>query len=73
MAAALERDLLLRAETARQRGELPWSDLAAVRVVTDSWPALGLVTSTGKPRRDLIAARYSRLAALTLEEPRDHD
>jgi hypothetical protein len=41
--------------------------------VTDSWPALGLVTSTGKPRRDLIAARYSRLAALTLEEPRDHD
>jgi long-subunit acyl-CoA synthetase (AMP-forming) len=69
--ACLERDLLLRAEQARQRGELPWSDLAAVRVVTDSWPALGLVTSTGKPRRDLIAARYSRLAATALEDPRD--
>ncbi len=68
----LERDLLRHAEEARRRGELPWSDLAAVRVVTDSWPALGLVTSTGKPRRDLIAARYSRLAATALEEPRDH-
>ncbi|HEY6787300.1 MAG TPA: AMP-binding protein [Trebonia sp.] len=73
MAAALESDLLRRAEAARQRGDLPWSDLAAVRVVTDSWPALGLVTNTGKPRRDLIAARYSRLAALTLEDPRDRD
>jgi acyl-CoA synthetase (AMP-forming)/AMP-acid ligase II len=70
--AGLERDLLRRAGEARQRGELPWCDLAAVRVVTDSWPALGLVTSTGKPRRDLISARYSRLAATALEEPRDH-
>jgi long-chain acyl-CoA synthetase len=68
--AGLERDLLRRAGEARQRGELPWSDLAAVRVTTDSWAALGLVTSTGKPRRDLIAARYSRLAATALEEPR---
>jgi long-chain acyl-CoA synthetase len=67
--AGLERDLLRRAGEARQRGELPWSDLAAVRVTTDSWAALGLVTSTGKPRRDLIAARYSRLAATALEEP----
>jgi len=70
--AALEHDLLQHAEEARRRGDLPWSDLAAVRVVTDSWPDLGLVTSTGKPRRDLIAARYSRLAATTLEEPRAH-
>jgi long-chain acyl-CoA synthetase len=70
--AGLERDLLRHAEEARQGGELPWSDLAAVRVTADSWPALGLVTSTGKPRRDLIAARYSRLAATALEEPRDH-
>jgi len=71
--AGLERDLLRRAGEARQRGELPWSDLAAVRVTADSWPALGLVTSTGKPRRDLIAARYSRLAATALEEPRDRE
>lgn len=71
--AGLERDLLRRAREARQRGGLPWSDLAAVRVTTDSWPALGLVTSTGKPRRDLIAARYSRLAATALEDPRDRE
>jgi hypothetical protein len=70
--ADLERDLLRRAGEAQQRGDLPWSDLAAVRVVTDSWAALGLVTSTGKPRPSLIAARYSRLAATALEEPRDH-
>lgn len=68
--AGLERDLLRRAGNARQRGELPWSDLAAVLVTADSWPVLGLVTSTGKPRRDLITARYSRLAATALEEPR---
>jgi long-chain acyl-CoA synthetase len=70
--AGLERDLLRHAEQARQRGDLPWSDLAAVRVVTGSWPALGLVTSTGKPRRDLIAARYGRLAARALGESCDH-
>lgn len=71
-ATALEGDLLRQAGQARERGRLPWLDLAAVRVTADSWPALGLVTSTGKPRRDLIAARYARLAATALEEPRDH-
>jgi long-subunit acyl-CoA synthetase (AMP-forming) len=65
--AALEDDLLARAEAARRRGEVPWSDLAAVRVLTDSWPDLHLVTSTGKPRRTAIAERYHHL--LTLPEP----
>lgn len=65
--AALEDDLLARAEAARRRGEVPWSDLAAVRVLSDSWPDLDLVTSTGKPRRAAIADRYRDL--LTLPEP----
>ncbi|MYR56851.1 AMP-binding protein, partial [Streptomyces sp. SID625] len=64
---ALEDDLLTRAEEARRRGQVPWSDLAAVRVLSDSWPDLGLVTSTGKPRRTAIAERYRHL--LTLLEP----
>jgi hypothetical protein len=65
--AALVSDLLARAEAARRRGEVPWSDLAAVRVLTDSWTDLDLVTSTGKPRRTAIADHYRHL--LTLPEP----
>ncbi|WEH31980.1 AMP-binding protein [Streptomyces sp. AM 4-1-1] len=65
--AGLEDHLHRSAEAARRRGELPWSDLAAVRVLPDSWPDLGLVTSTGKPRRTVIADRYRHL--LTLPEP----
>ncbi|MGR3935258.1 AMP-binding protein [Streptomyces sp. BRA346] len=64
--AALEDDLFTRAEAARRRGEVPWSDLAAVRVLSDSWTDLGLVTSTRKPRRTAIADRYRHL--LTLPE-----
>lgn len=63
---ALEDDLLARAEAARRQGQLPWSDLVAVRVLSDSWPDLGLVTSTGKPRRTAIAEHYCHL--LTLPE-----
>lgn len=65
--AGLERDLHDSAKAARRRGEVPFSDLAAVRVLSDSWPDLGLVTSTGKPRRAAIADRYHHL--LTLPEP----
>ncbi|MEU5240949.1 AMP-binding protein [Streptomyces lydicus] len=65
--AVLEDDLLARAEAARRQGEVPWSDLTAVRVLSDSWPDLGLVTSTGKPRRTAIAECYRHL--LTLPEP----
>ncbi|MET8816072.1 AMP-binding protein [Streptomyces sp. NPDC004549] len=64
--AALEGDLLARAEEARRQGEVPWSDLSAVHVLPDSWPDLGLVTSTGKPRRTAITDRYRHL--LTLPE-----
>ncbi|MFE4517396.1 AMP-binding protein [Kitasatospora sp. NPDC056783] len=59
--AALERDLHHGAETARRNGEVPYCDLAAVRVLSDRWPELLLVTSIGKPRRDLIAVHYSHL------------
>ncbi|WP_062012186.1 AMP-binding protein [Streptomyces hygroscopicus] len=65
--AGLERDLHDSAKAARRRGEVPFSDLAAVRVLSDSWPDLGLVTSTGKPRRAAIADRYHHL--LTFPEP----
>ncbi|MFG3429551.1 AMP-binding protein [Streptomyces californicus] len=65
---ALENELLAAAETARRRGDLPWSDLRAVRVVPDSWDALGLVTSTGKPRRQDITDHYQPLLS-TLKEP----
>ncbi|WP_127452733.1 class I adenylate-forming enzyme family protein [Streptomyces sp. B29(2018)] len=64
--AAFENALLMRAEEARRHGEVPWSDLAAVRVLSDSWRDLALVTSTGKPRRSAIAERYLHL--LTLPE-----
>ncbi|MGW7292845.1 class I adenylate-forming enzyme family protein [Streptomyces xiamenensis] len=65
--ADLERDLHHSAEAARRHGEVPFSDLAAVRVLADSWPDLGLATSTGKPRRSAIADRYRHL--LTHPEP----
>ncbi|MFJ4679105.1 AMP-binding protein [Kitasatospora sp. NPDC088783] len=58
---ALEGDLHRGVETARRSGELPYCDLAAVHVLPDRWPELLLVTSTGKPRRDLITVHYSHL------------
>lgn len=61
--AELEHALYERARTARHLGELPFSDLAAVRVTDDPWPELGLVTNTGKVRRREIAARYPHLLA----------
>lgn len=67
--AALEGELFHGVETARREGELPYCDLAAVHVLADRWPDLLLVTSTGKPRRDLIAVRYSDLLP-TLETAR---
>ncbi|MFE9424207.1 AMP-binding protein [Kitasatospora sp. NPDC006697] len=59
--AALEEDLHHGVETARRAGELPYCDLSAVHVLPDRWPELLLVTSTGKPRRDLIAVHYRHL------------
>ncbi|WP_217230783.1 AMP-binding protein [Streptomyces anulatus] len=64
---ALENELLAAAETARRRGEIPWSDLHTVRVVPDSWDALGLVTSTGKPRRRDITNHYHPLLPTSQE------
>ncbi|APU15207.1 AMP-binding protein [Actinoalloteichus fjordicus] len=64
--AALQRELHDSAEAARRRGDVPWSDLAAVHVLPDSWADLGLVTSTGKPRRREIHNHYRHL--LTLPE-----
>ncbi|MEJ8654713.1 AMP-binding protein [Streptomyces sp. MS1.AVA.3] len=68
--AALERDLHQQIEAARRRGEVPFCDLAAVRVLDDSWPELQLVTSTGKPHRDRIATHYHHLLTRTLEPAR---
>ncbi|MGW0883289.1 AMP-binding protein [Streptomyces sp. NPDC002671] len=68
--AALEDHLQRGVETARRSGELPYCDLAAVHVLPDRWPEELLVTSTGKPRRDLIAVRYSHLLPPDLETTR---
>lgn len=57
----LEHDLCEGAHAARDRGEVPFHDLAAVHVICDPWPAMGLVTSTGKVRRREIAEAYPHL------------
>ncbi|MFJ6140770.1 AMP-binding protein [Kitasatospora sp. NPDC092286] len=68
--AALEGDLHRGVEQARRSGALPYCDLATVHVLPDRWPEELLVTSTGKPRRDLIAVRYSNLLPTTQEPAR---
>ncbi|MET9260539.1 AMP-binding protein [Amycolatopsis sp. NPDC004079] len=70
--AAREQRLLVGAEAARHAGQLPWSDLSAVRIVPDSWTELGLLTSTGKPRRRAIADHYRPLLDLLPEADRAH-
>lgn len=54
-----EQELLADLRTARRAGTLPASDLSAVRVCADDWAAIGMLTRTGKPRRDAIAAHYT--------------
>ncbi|MFI0742329.1 AMP-binding protein [Streptomyces sp. NPDC021100] len=56
---AAERALLNILRTARRTGRLPWTDIGAIRIVGDSWPALGLLTPTGKVRRSAIADHYT--------------
>ncbi|MER6913839.1 class I adenylate-forming enzyme family protein [Streptomyces sp. NPDC000594] len=57
----LERDLLAAVARAQKSGALPWADLHTVLVLPDPWAGTGLVTATGKPRRDKITDRYAHL------------
>jgi len=67
--AGAEQDLLTGLRDARAARSLPRADIGSVLIVPEDWSTdAGLLTRTGKPRREVIASRYAGQLARRYEE-----